>query len=37
VDNDFPKELENKYIQYVVKKFSVQDKDGFEKGFINNA
>ncbi|MRB75061.1 hypothetical protein GH844_07790 [Bacillus thuringiensis] len=37
VDNDFPKELEEKYMKYVVKRFSVEEKDGFERGFINNA
>ncbi|PEA82441.1 AAA family ATPase [Bacillus pseudomycoides] len=37
VDNDFPNELEEKYMKYVVKRFSVVEKDGFERGFINNA
>ncbi|MED4013655.1 MULTISPECIES: hypothetical protein [Priestia] len=37
VDNDFPEELEKKYMKYVVKRFSVEDKEGFERGFINNA
>ncbi|MED3541332.1 hypothetical protein ABEX53_10645 [Bacillus toyonensis] len=36
VDNDFPNELKEKYMKYVVKRFSVEE-DGFERGFINNA
>jgi predicted nucleic acid-binding Zn-ribbon protein len=37
VDNDFPEELETNYSKYVVKKFSVENREGFEIGFINNA
>ncbi|MVX66916.1 exonuclease SbcC [Clostridium chromiireducens] len=37
VDNDFPEDLEVDYDQYVVKKFSVEEKEGYEVGFINNA
>lgn len=37
VDNDFPENLEIDYDQYVVKRFGVEEKDGYEKGFINNA
>ncbi|MEH7536463.1 hypothetical protein V7167_19960, partial [Bacillus toyonensis] len=37
VDNDFPNELKEKYMKYVVKRFSVEEEDGFERGFINNA
>ncbi|MER2192609.1 MAG: hypothetical protein ABS951_16745 [Solibacillus sp.] len=37
VDNDFPEELETNYNKYVIKKFSVESKEGFEIGFINNA
>lgn len=37
VDNDFPEDLEIDYDQYVVKRFGVEEKDGYEKGFINNA
>lgn len=37
VDNDFPEDLEINYDQYVVKRFSVEEKDGYEIGFINNA
>lgn len=37
VDNDFPEDLEIDYDQYVVKRFSVEEKEGYEVGFINNA
>jgi uncharacterized coiled-coil DUF342 family protein len=37
VDNDFPEDLERDYDQYVVKRFSVEEKEGYEVGFINNA
>lgn len=37
VDNDFPEQLEKDCKQYVVKRFSVQKKEGYEIGFINNA
>lgn len=37
VDNDLPEDLEIDYDQYVVKKFSVEEKEGYEVGFINNA
>ena len=37
VDNDFPENLKKNYDQYVVKRFSVEEKDGYEIGFINNA
>lgn len=37
VDNDFPEDLEINYDKYVVKRFSVEEKEGYEIGFINNA
>ncbi|KIN35378.1 AAA family ATPase [Bacillus subtilis] len=37
VDNDFPDDLEKDFAQYVVKRFSTEDKEGYEIGFINNA
>jgi predicted nucleic acid-binding Zn-ribbon protein len=37
VDNDFPLELEKKYNKYVVKRFSVDEREGYEIGFIDNA
>lgn len=37
VDNDFPEDLEKDFSQYVVKRFSAEEKEGYEVGFINNA
>lgn len=37
VDNDFPEDLEKDFSQYVVKRFSTEEKEGYEVGFINNA
>ncbi|XQY91891.1 hypothetical protein ACNRWW_20815 [Metabacillus sp. HB246100] len=37
VDNDFPEDLEKEFSQYVVKRFSAEEKEGYEVGFINNA
>ncbi|MFY7750459.1 MAG: hypothetical protein ACOVQU_01615 [Exiguobacterium acetylicum] len=37
VDNDFPEDLEKNFSEYVVKRFSAEEKDGYEIGFINNA
>ncbi len=37
VDNDFPDDLEKDFSQYVVKRFSAEEKEGYEIGFINNA
>ncbi|WP_066065224.1 hypothetical protein [Neobacillus soli] len=36
VENDFPEELEEKYQKYVVKRFSTNEREGYEIGFINN-
>ncbi|MBR0633641.1 hypothetical protein [Bacillus altitudinis] len=36
VDNDFPEDLEKDFSQYVVKRFSAEEKEGYEVGFINN-
>ena len=37
VDNDFPNELKRKIYEICSKRFSVEEEDGFERGFINNA
>ncbi len=37
VDNDFPEDLQIDFNKYVVKRFSTEEKEGYEKGFINNA
>lgn len=37
VDNDLPESMESQLEKYIVKKFSVDERKGFEIGFINNA
>lgn len=37
VDNDLPETMESHLNKYIIKKFSVDKREGFEIGFINNA
>ncbi|NOU77983.1 hypothetical protein GC101_03720 [Paenibacillus sp. LMG 31459] len=37
VDNDLPESMESQLDKYIVKKFSADEREGFEIGFINNA